>query len=106
MIQHLNWMNFDEQIKQGIVLVDFWAPWCQPCLDQNPVLEEIAKEVESVARVFKVDVNDNRVISNKQGVQNIPMLIMYQDGEIVSRYQGIQSKEIIIQAIYNLIETL
>ncbi len=106
MIQHLNLMNFDEQIKQGIVLVDFWAPWCQPCLDQNPVLEDIAKEVESVALVFKVDVNDNRVISNKQGVQNIPLLILYQEGEIVARYQGIQSKEIIIQAIYNLIEKL
>ena len=106
MIQHLNLMNFDEQIKQGIVLVDFWAPWCQPCIYQDPVLEDIAKEVESVALVFKVDVNDNRVISNKQGVQNIPLLILYQEGEIVARYQGIQSKEIIIQAIYNLIEKL
>lgn len=105
-IQHLNLMNFDENIKQGIALVDFWAPWCQPCLDQNSVLEEIAKEIESDANVFKVDVSDNLVISKQEGVTNIPLLILYQRGKVVGRYQGIQSKDIIIKAIYNLIEKL
>jgi len=104
MIKHLNLMNFDEEITQGISLVDFWAPWCQPCLDQNPVLEEIAKEVAGIASVFKVDVNDNRVISNKEGVKNIPLLILYQEGKPIARYQGIQSKEIIIRSILKLIE--
>jgi len=96
-------MNFDDEISQGIVLVDFWAPWCQPCLDQNPVLDEIAKEVANIADVFKVDVNDNKVISNKEGVRNIPLLILYKDGKAVARYQGIQSKEIIIKSILKLI---
>lgn len=104
MIKHLNLTNFDSEIAQGIALVDFWAPWCQPCLDQNPVLDEIAKEVAAVASVFKVDVNDNRVISNKEGVKNIPLLILYQDGKAIARYQGIQSKEIIIRSIFKLIE--
>ncbi|MCD6179867.1 MAG: thioredoxin [Bacteroidales bacterium] len=103
MIRHLNLMNFDDEISQGIVLVDFWAPWCQPCLDQNPVLDEIAKEVANIADVFKVDVNDNKVISNKEGVRNIPLLILYKDGKAVARYQGIQSKEIIIKSILKLI---
>jgi len=96
-------MNFDDEISQGIVLVDFWASWCQPCLDQNPVLDEIAKEVANIADVFKVDVNDNKVISNKEGVRNIPLLILYKDGKAVARYQGIQSKEIIIKSILKLI---
>ena len=97
-------MNFDSEIAQGIALVDFWAPWCQPCLDQNPVLDEIAKELAGVASVYKVDVNDNRVISNKEGVKNIPLLILYQEGKAITRYQGIQSKEIIIRSILKLIE--
>lgn len=104
MIKHLNLMNFDSEIAQGIALVDFWAPWCQPCLDQNSVLDEIAKEVAAVATVYKVDVNDNRTVSNKEGVKNIPLLILYQDGKAIARYQGIQSKEIIIRSIFKLIE--
>lgn len=106
MIQHLNLMNFDESIAQGIALVDYWAPWCQPCLDQDPVLDEIAREVDSQVRVFKVDVNDNRVVSQREGVQNIPLLILYQDAKQVARFQGIQSKEIILRSINNLITNL
>lgn len=104
MIKHLNLMNFDDEIAQGIALVDFWAPWCQPCLDQNPILDEIAQEVIAHANVYKVDVNDNRVISNKEGVKNIPLLILYKDGNVVARFQGIQSKEIIIRSIFKLIK--
>jgi len=104
MIQHLNLMNFEGKIAQGLVLVDYWAPWCQPCLDQNPVLDKIADELMPQVQVFKVDVNDNRVISNKEGVQNIPLLILYQDGKPIARFQGIQSKEIIIRSILKLIE--
>ncbi|MBN2235920.1 MAG: thioredoxin [Bacteroidales bacterium] len=94
-------MNFEEEISQGIALVDFWAPWCQPCLDQHPMLDEIAAEIDSIARVFKVDVNDNRVISNQEGVRNIPLLILYQDGKPIKRFNGIQSKEEIIRSVNN-----
>lgn len=104
MIQHLNLMNFEEIIGQGISLVDYWAPWCQPCLDQNPVLDEITKELHPHVQVYKVDVNDNRVISDKEGVKNIPLLILYQEGKPIGRFQGIQSKEITIRSILKLIE--
>lgn len=103
MIKHLNLMNFEDEIAQGVVLVDFWAPWCQPCLDQNPILDEIAVELKSKVKVFKVDVNDNRVVSNKEGVQNIPLLILYQNSKVIARFQGIQSKESIMRSILKLI---
>ncbi len=103
MIKHLNLMNFEDEIAQGVVLVDFWAPWCQPCLDQNPILDEIAVELKSKVKVFKVDVNDNRVVSNKEGVQNIPLLILYQNSKAIARFQGIQSKESIMRSILKLI---
>lgn len=104
MIRHLNLMNFDKELAQGIALVDYWATWCRPCLDQAPVLEEIAEEVAEHAQVYKVDVNDNRVLSNREGVRNIPMLILYQDAKPIARFQGIQSKESIVRSIYKLIE--
>ncbi len=103
MIKHLNLMNFEDEIAQGVVLVDFWAPWCQPCLDQNPILDEIAVELKNKVKVFKVDVNDNRVVSNKEGVQNIPLLILYQNSKAIARFQGIQSKESIMRSILKLI---
>jgi thioredoxin 1 len=106
MIQNLNLMDFDDQMKHGYALVDYWAPWCQPCLDQNPLLEEIAKALSPRIKVFKVDINDNRVISNKEGVRNIPLLILYQDSKQIARFQGIQSKEIIIQSITNILHDL
>lgn len=97
-------MNFDEKISQGFALVDYWAPWCQPCLDQNPLLDQIALELESKVQVFKVDVNDNRVIANREGAMNIPLLILYKHGEPLARYQGIQSKQILIHAIQKIID--
>ncbi|HAG15477.1 MAG TPA: thiol reductase thioredoxin [Bacteroidales bacterium] len=106
MIQNLNLMDFDDQMKHGYALVDYWAPWCQPCLDQNPMLEEIAKALSPRIKVFKVDINDNRVISNKEGVRNIPLLILYQDSKQIARFQGIQSKEIIIQSITKILHDL
>ena len=89
--------------SNDIVVLDFWAPWCQPCLDQNPTLEEIANELKNSVKVFKVDVNDDRVISNKEGVQNIPLLILYQNSKAIARFQGIQSKDSIMRSILKLI---
>lgn len=103
MIKHLNLMNFEDEIAQGFVLVDYWAPWCQPCLDQNPILEEIAIELNDRVKVYKVDVNDNRVISNKEGVKNIPLLVLYKDAKAIARFQGIQSKEMLMHSILKLI---
>jgi thioredoxin-like negative regulator of GroEL len=70
------------------------------------LLEEIAKALSPRIKVFKVDINDNRVISNKEGVRNIPLLILYQDSKQIARFQGIQSKEIIIQSITNILHDL
>jgi len=99
MIQDLNFITFNKQIAHGLVLVDYWAEWCAPCLTQNPILEEIALEIKEYASLAKVDIADNRVIADQQKVKNIPTLILYKDGDEVQRFSGIQSKEIIINSI-------
>lgn len=99
MIKNLNYLNFQDSIESGVVLVDFWAYWCIPCLTQDPILNDIAKEMSHKALIAKVDINDNKFIANEQRVKNIPTLILYKNGKEIQRFSGIQSKETIINAI-------
>ncbi len=99
MILDLNFITFDKQISNGLTLVDYWAEWCAPCVTQDPILEEIANEIEEIAIIAKVNIADNRVIADQQKVKNIPTLILYKDGLEIQRFAGIQSKEIIINSI-------
>ena len=68
--------NFKDEIKQGITLVDFWAPWCGPCQQQGPIIEELAKEVEN-AKVGKLNVDNNQITAQEFGVMSIPTLIIF-----------------------------
>ncbi|MCS5428473.1 thioredoxin, partial [Staphylococcus aureus] len=84
--------NFDEQIKEGVSLVDFWAPWCGPCKMIAPVLEDLAKDVEGKANIVKLDVDENQATAAKYEVMSIPTLIVFKDGEAVDKVVGFQPK--------------
>ncbi|WP_438311306.1 thioredoxin [Sporosarcina sp. FA9] len=85
--------DFAENIKEGVVLVDFWAPWCGPCKMIAPVLEELSSEIEGKASIVKIDVDDNQETASKYGVMSIPTLLLFKDGEIVDKVVGFQPKE-------------
>ncbi|WP_323702694.1 thioredoxin [Mammaliicoccus sp. Dog046] len=91
--------NFDEQIKEGVSLVDFWAPWCGPCKMIAPVLEDLAKDVEGKANIVKVDVDENQATAAKYEVMSIPTLIVFKDGEAVDKVVGFQPKEQLEQVL-------
>ena len=95
----VNMPNFDEVLSQGLVLVDFWAEWCQPCKVQDPILEQIAAETDERVIIAKLNVDDNRYITQQKAVRNIPTLVLYNKGEEVERWTGLQSKEIILSGI-------
>lgn len=98
-VVHLNDANFQESIKEGVTLVDFWAVWCAPCRIQGPIVENVAEEMGDKATIAKLDVDKNKATSARYGIRNIPTLIIFKDGEVVETMVGLKSKDAIVQAI-------
>ncbi|PLX09898.1 MAG: thioredoxin [Marinilabiliales bacterium] len=89
-IKILNDKNFQLQIKKGITLVDFWAPWCMPCKMMGPVLNELAENDELGATVAKLNVDENQSTAAKYGVRGIPTSILFKNGKEVNRFVGVK----------------
>lgn len=87
--------NFKDEVKEGVVLVDFFATWCGPCKMLAPVIEELATEYEGKAKIGKLDVDESSKTAGEFGVQSIPTLILFKDGEEVEKMIGFQSKEVL-----------
>lgn len=83
--------NFDSIIGNGVTLVDFWADWCGPCKMQSPVIDELGDKYEGKVTVAKLNVDDEPSIAARFGVMSIPTLIVYREGEEVTRRVGVQS---------------
>ncbi|MEH7106583.1 MULTISPECIES: thioredoxin [Bacillaceae] len=92
-ISHLTDQNFAAETGSGLVLVDFWAPWCGPCKMIAPVLEEIDAEMGDKVKITKLDVDDNPQTAANFGVMSIPTLLVFKDGEVVDKVVGFQPKE-------------
>ena len=97
--------NFDEVLSQGIVLIDFWAEWCEPCKVQDPILKEIAENTPDEVIIAKLNVDDNKYITQLKAVRNIPSMILFNRGEEVQRWTGLQSKEVILSGINKYINS-
>lgn len=98
-VKELKDAQFSDAIATGICLVDFWAPWCGPCQMMGPVLDALAQAVGSTATIAKVNVDENNATAAEFGVQSIPTLILFRDGEEIGRFVGVQTEETLRAAI-------
>jgi thioredoxin 1 len=90
--------NFKDEISTGLVLVDFWAPWCGPCRMLSPIIEEVAKEIENV-KVGKLNVDENPQTAQEYQIMSIPNVILFKDGEPVEALVGLRPKEAYLEAV-------
>lgn len=84
--------DFEEKIKSGVVMVDFWAEWCGPCKMAGPVIEQLSDEYAGKVMVGKLDVDAEPEISGKFGVMSIPTVILFKDGQEIGRQVGYAGK--------------
>ncbi|UXR70243.1 MULTISPECIES: thioredoxin [unclassified Staphylococcus] len=91
--------KFDQQVEEGVKLVDFWATWCGPCKMIAPVLEDLAADYEGKADILKLDVDQNQATAAKFEVMSIPTLIVFKNGQPVDKIVGFQPKENLAQVL-------
>ncbi|MEX0962049.1 MAG: thioredoxin [Simkaniaceae bacterium] len=90
LIKHFTDANFEESIKAGVTLIDFYADWCGPCRMLTPVLEEVAGEMHGSVTFAKVDIDQNQKVASDYQVTSVPTLILFKDGKEVNRLVGLR----------------
>ena len=98
MVKNVNLNEFNSDIKEGIVFVDFFATWCGPCKMLSPVVDEVSNEITDV-KFLKVDVDDNSEIAAKYNIMSIPTLIIFKDGKVKDKHTGLISKSDLVDFI-------
>ena len=95
----LNDAGFKKQIKAGVTLIDFWAPWCMPCKIQGPIVSEVADEVDGRAAICKLNIDENKRTATELGIRSIPTILIFKDGKIVNKLVGVKSKSVLIKSV-------
>ena len=95
--------NFEEVTKEGVSMVDFWAPWCGPCRMIAPVIEELAADFEGKANICKVNTDEEQDLAVKYGIRSIPTILFMKNGEVVDQMVGASSKQAFTDKINSLL---
>jgi thioredoxin 1 len=98
--------EFEQQILKSEIpaLVDFWAPWCAPCLIVAPAVEEVAKKFSGKLKVAKMNVDENRTTPGNYGIMSIPTLIIFKNGGVAERIIGAVPQSRLEAAVQKVLE--
>ena len=97
--------QFEDQVlkAEGIIIVDFWAPWCGPCVTMAPALESFAEANKDEVKVYKLNVDDNPKTAEKHSIRSIPTVIFFKDGEAVDVTVAAMSRQSLQQKLENIV---
>lgn len=100
-IINLNKESFEKAVTSSgkTILVDFWAPWCGPCKALGPILEELNSEMAEQVSIYKVNVDENTSLAQEHGVQSIPTILVYKNGNVSQTLVGLKTKEELTEII-------
>lgn len=93
--------NFQSEVvnSEAAVLVDFWAPWCGPCRQIAPLIDQLATEYAGSVKVGKLNIDENPQVTSQFGIQGIPTLLVFKGGEVTERFVGIPPRARLIEAL-------
>jgi len=92
--------SFDQLIKSETpILVDFWAPWCGPCHQLSPIIQQVASDLTGKLKVIKINADKNASLINKYQIKGIPTMILFKNGKLVWRQTGVIGKQQIISEV-------
>lgn len=94
MIKEIMNNELESEIKEGTVLVDFYAVWCGPCKMMHPIIDSVAEENPNV-KVLKVNVDENEELAREYGIMTIPTIILFKDGQIKEKNVGFIAKDVL-----------
>lgn len=103
MFEELTYKTYEVETSEGLVVIDFWAPWCGPCRMQSPVIDELSEEMQDV-KFAKVDIDQNPDTPKALGIMAIPTILIKKDGKLVNRFTGFTPKEKLKAAIEEYID--
>jgi thioredoxin 1 len=91
--------NFDQEIRAGVILVDFWAEWCGPCRRIAPIVEQLAGEYEGRAIIAKLNVDENPNVPGRFMIRGIPTLLLFKNGQLAETLVGLAPRDDIARLI-------
>ena len=95
--------EFRSAIRHGVVLVDFNAAWCAPCRAQEPIIRQLARKFQDRAMVTSLNIDENRETALELCIHSIPTLVLFKNGKEIQRFIGLQSEQLLSQAIENVL---
>jgi len=101
MAQETTDVRFKEDVLQSDVpvLVDFWAPWCGPCKIAGPIIDRVGEKAAGKAKVFKVNVDNNPLVSQAFNITGIPTVIVFKGGNVDQTFVGVQQEQVYLNAL-------
>ncbi|UCG51282.1 MAG: thioredoxin [Candidatus Latescibacterota bacterium] len=97
--------NFDDEVRRSKVpvVIDFWAPWCEPCKLVHPILQRMAEKYEGSVKFYRMNVDEEKAKPSEYAVRSIPTLLFFKDGTIKNQMIGVQTEDNIDKAIKSLL---